>query len=112
MEETMTYTFNLLVGGAVAMMVVVRVCYPMNWLRRTLSIGVIVIFCAGILALPELLGIYRIFRWEMVLMIPLLCMVLVFFKIFTEFAEGCFKIRRWIKDKLKKKEPEEKLAEI
>ena len=45
-------------------------------------------------------------------MIPLLCMVLVFFKIFTEFAEGCFKIRRWIKDKLKKKEPEEKLAEI
>lgn len=103
MEETLTYTFNLLVGGAVAMMVVVKVCRPMNWLRRTLSISVIVIFCAGVLVAPGFLGIYSIFRWEMALMVPLLCMVIVFFKMFTDFAEGCFWARRWIKRKMKKK---------
>ncbi len=72
MEETLTYTFNLLAGGAVAMMVVVKVCRPMNWLRRALSISIIVIFCAGILVAPGFLGIYSIFRWEMALMVPLL----------------------------------------
>ncbi len=103
MEETLTYTFNLLAGGAVAMMVVVKVCRPMNWLRRALSISIIVIFCAGILVAPGFLGIYSIFRWEMALMVPLLCMVIVFFKMFTDFAEGCFWARRWIKRKMKRK---------
>ncbi|WP_251352891.1 HAD-IC family P-type ATPase [Hominisplanchenecus murintestinalis] len=103
MEETLTYTFNLLAGGAVAMMVVVKVCRPMNWLRRALSISIIVIFCAGILVAPGFLGIYSIFRWEMALMVPLLCMVVVFFKMFTDFAEGCFWARRWIKRKMKRK---------
>lgn len=103
MEETLTYTFNLLAGGAVAMMVVVKVCRPMNWLRRALSISIIVIFCAGILVAPGFLGIYSVFRWEMALMVPLLCMVIVFFKMFTDFAEGCFWARRWIKRKMKRK---------
>ena len=103
MEETLTYTFNLLAGGAVAMMVVVKVCRPMNWLRRALSISIIVIFSAGILVAPGVLGLYSVFRGEMALMVPLLCMVIVFFKMFTDFAEGCFWARRWIKRKMKRK---------
>lgn len=101
-DETMTYTFDLLVGGAVAMMVVMKVCMPMNLLRRFLSMGVIVIFTVGILSLPELFGIYQIFRWEMVLLIPLICMVLVFFRISTGVAETCFKIRPWLKERKEK----------
>lgn len=98
-DETMTYTFDLLVGGAVAMMVVMKVCMPMNLLRRLLSIGVIVIFAVGILTLPEFFGIYQIFRWEMILLIPLICMVLVFFRMSTGVAEMCFKFRLWLKRK-------------
>ena len=114
MEETMTATFNMLVGGAVSMMVVVKVCQPMNWLRGILSTAVIVIFCAGVLAVPGFLGIYSVFRWEMMLLIPLICMVLVFFRVFTGFAEKCFKARLWLKRKLeeKKEGSTEKAAEL
>jgi len=103
MEETMTATFNMLAGGAVSMMVVVKVCQPMNWLRGTLSTAVIAIFCTGVLAVPGFLGIYSIFRWEMMLLVPLVCMVLVFFRVFTGFAETCFKARQWLKRKLEEK---------
>lgn len=114
MEETMTASFNMLVGGTVSMMVVVKVCQPMNWLRRLLSTGVIVIFCAGVILVPEFLGIYRIFRWEMMLLVPLVCMVLVFFRVLTSFAEACFQVRPWIKRKLemRRKGQEEKPAEL
>ncbi len=101
MEETMTSTFNLLVGGAVSMLVVVRVCRPMNWMRRILSGGVITVFVAGILLAPGFLGICAILRWEMVLLIPLVCMVLVFFQAFTGFAETCFRVRAWILEKFR-----------
>ncbi|MGN0359418.1 MAG: HAD-IC family P-type ATPase, partial [Hominisplanchenecus sp.] len=112
MEETMTYTFNMLTGGAVAMLVVVKVCQPLNWLRRILCISVITIFCAGIILIPQLFGIYSVFRWEMVLCIPLICMVLVFFRMFTGFAEACFKIRPWIRRKLQERKHTDKPAEI
>ena len=114
MEETMTATFNMLVGGAVSMMVVVKVCQPVNWLRGILSTVVIAIFCAGVLAVPGFLGIYSVFRWEMMLLIPLVCMVLVFFRVFTGFAETCFKARLWLKRKLEEKRDgkAEKAAEL
>jgi cation-transporting ATPase E len=99
LDETMTYTFNTIVAGIVASLVVVKVCQPMNWLRRILSTAVVAIFCAGVVLAPEFLGIYSIFRWEMVLLIPLVCMVLVFFKIFTGFAEGCFQVGNRIRKK-------------
>lgn len=111
-DDTMTYTFDLLVGGMVGMMVVVKVCMPMNWLRRTLSISLIAIFSAGIVLVPGLLGIYEIFRWEMLLMIPMVCMVMVFFKIFTDFAELCFKVRPWLRKKIAKWKGEEETAEL
>lgn len=102
MNETMTYTYDLLVGGAVSMMVVFRVCKPMNTLRRVLSTAVVVIFAAGIIIAPEFLGIYQIFRWEMVLLIPLVCMVLVLTNGFFQFVHWCGRVRRWIVWKVKK----------
>lgn len=102
MNETMTYTYDLLVGGAVSMMVVFRVCKPMNTLRRVLSTAVVVIFAAGIIIAPEFLGIYQIFRWEMVLLIPLVCMVLVLTNGFFQFVHWCGRLRRWIVWKVKK----------
>lgn len=102
MNETMTSTYNLMVGGAVSMMVVFQVCHPMNTLRRILSTSVVVIFGAGVILAPELLGIYKIFRWEMVLLIPLICMVLVLTNGFFKFVHWCERVRRWIKWKVKK----------
>lgn len=101
MDDTLTNTYNMLVGGAVSMMVVLRVCTPMNVLRRVLSIGVIAIFAAGILIAPGFLGIYQIFRWEMVLLIPLVCMVLVLTNGFFGFVHWCSLMKRWVVSKFK-----------
>ena len=100
-DESLTYTFNMLVGAAVSMFVVTKVCMPMNWLRRSLTLGVIVVFVSGVLLVPGFLGISSLFRWEMFLLIPLASMVIVFNKIFSEFAEMCFKGKRWIVKKIK-----------
>lgn len=102
-DATMTSTFNLLVGGMVSMLVVFRVCKPMNRLRRVLSIGVLVVFCAGILIAPGLLGIYNIFRWEIVFVIPMICMALSLEKGFAKFVNMCYKIKANIILKLKEK---------
>lgn len=99
MNETMTSTFNLLVGGMVSMLVVFRVCKPMNMLRRVLSIGVVAIFCTGILIAPGLLGIYDVFRWEVIFVIPMICMALELERGFARFVNYCY----ILKDKISKK---------
>lgn len=96
MEETMTSTFNFLIGGAISMFVVFRVCTPMNTVRRILSISVIILFIAGIMLLPALFGIYSIFRWEVVFVIPMFCMSLVLEQIFNKLM---IKFEEW-KDRL------------
>jgi len=88
-NEVMTYTYNILIGGAVAILVVVKVCMPMNKLRLALAISMFVLFLGGIWLMPEFFGIKHIWRWEMVLMIPLLCMILIFYQRSTGFAEWC-----------------------
>lgn len=103
MDDMMTSTFNLLVGGLVSMLVVFRVCKPMNKLRRILSVGVLTIFSAGILIAPSLLGIYEIFRWEVIFVIPMICMALVLEKEFARFVNFCYKIKAWIYRKLSEK---------
>lgn len=108
-DGLMTYTFNLLVGGAVSMMVVIKVCTPMNWMRCILSLSVIIIFVGGIVLAPGLLGIYSIFRWEMILVIPMICMVLVLENLFTRMVLEGYRLRDWIVKKIKglKKKNEE-----
>ena len=55
-DPTMTYMFNLLVGGTVSFMVVIEVCRPMNWVRRTMTVILIGIFALGIILFPGFLG--------------------------------------------------------
>ena len=108
-EGTMTSSFNMLVGGAVSVMVVVRVCRPMNWMRRILTAFVIVLFMAGVVVAPEFLGIYSLFRWEMVFLIPMVCMVLVLSETFTKLVLLGYRLKDWIWGKIEilmKKETE------
>jgi len=92
-DNTLTYTYNMLVGGAVSMMVVKRVCSPMNWMRKTLTISVAVLFVLGSILLPGFFGIYSLFRWEMVFLIPMICMVLVISEVFTKLMQQAFKLK-------------------
>lgn len=105
-DEVMTSTFNLLVGGMVSMMVVYRVCMPMNWLRRSLFVTVVVLFYAGVLILPGFLGIYSMFRWEVLLAIPLSCMVIVCEGLLSRLVKECFVVKEKVTGRIKKKREE------
>lgn len=98
-DMTWTYTYNILVGAAVSMMVVIRVCTPMTWLRRALSIGVAVLFLIGIVLLPGFFGINPIFQWETILVIPFIFMVVSLTRIFSQMVLYGYKV----KDSLVKK---------
>ncbi len=99
-KEILTYTFNLLVGGTVGIMVVFRVCRPLNWLRGILCCCVIAIFSVGVILLPDFLGTTSIFCWQMVLMIPLVCMVILMYNELIRLILFCYQLRDRIHEKI------------
>lgn len=100
-DPTMTYMFNLLVGGTVSFMVVIEVCRPMNWVRRTMTVILIGIFALGIILFPGLLGIYSIFRWECVFALPMICMVLVVSRAFRQLVILAYQLKDWAAVKIR-----------
>lgn len=100
-DPTMTYMFNLLVGGTVSFMVVIEVCRPMNWVRRTMTVILIGIFALGIILFPSLLGIYSIFRWECVFALPMICMVLVVSRAFRQLVILAYQLKDWAAVKIR-----------
>ena len=100
-DSTMTYMFNLLVGGTVSFMVVIEVCRPMNWIRRTMTVILICLFALGIMLFPGLLGIYSIFRWKCIFAVPMICMVLVISKAFTQLVLLGYRLKDWAAMKIR-----------
>ena len=100
-DPTMTYMFNLLVGGTVSFMVVIEVCRPMNWVRRTMTVILIGIFALGIILFPGLLGIYSIFRWECVFALPMIGLVLVVSSAFRQLVILAYQLKDWAAVKIR-----------
>ncbi|MDO5539200.1 MAG: HAD-IC family P-type ATPase [Eubacteriales bacterium] len=73
-DSTMTATFNLFLGGVISLIVVYRVCQPMNRFHQILCTALPIIFVAGILIAPGFLGVYPLLRWQSLLIIPMVCM--------------------------------------
>lgn len=93
-DSTMTATFNLFLGGVISLIVVYRVCRPMNRFHMALCIALPIIFAAGILIAPGFLGIYPLFRWQSLLLIPMTCMAGVLDVGLTRFVYGVSGLRR------------------
>lgn len=77
-DEMMSSTYNLMLGGVISLIVVWRVCQPLNHFRRFLCIALPVIFVAGVLIAPGLLSVYPLLQWQSLLLIPMVCMTIVF----------------------------------
>lgn len=110
MNETFTYTFNMVVAGAVSLMLVVRVCQPFNISRRILSVSVCVLFALGIILVPSLFEIHEVFTWQMTLLFPLICMVLMLTKWLAGSVQLCYRIAGWFSGK--KQKTREKYIEL
>lgn len=70
-DSGMTATYNLIVAGMVSLMVLMRVCNPMNKIRSILCNTMIVIFVACVILLPDLFSINSVFSWRMIFIAPL-----------------------------------------
>lgn len=100
-DQTMTATFNLILGGMISMYVVFWVCQPMNRLHRALCVVLPVIFLAGTLIAPGFLGIYHPFRWEMLFLIPMLSMTVLLDLGLTRLMVALGKMREKAMEKIK-----------
>ncbi|MGX8703856.1 MAG: HAD-IC family P-type ATPase, partial [bacterium] len=64
-------TFNLMLGGFVALLVVADVCWPLNDYRKFVLITSVVVFVAGMIFLPGFYDMHSLFMWWSILLIPL-----------------------------------------
>lgn len=87
--------YHLVLGGAVSLIVVYRVCMPMTRYHKVLCVGLTVIFAAGIMIAPGFLGIHRPDCWQSLFLIPMICMVCV-------LNQGLTHIFEWMDGKMKK----------
>ena len=101
-DEMMSSTYNLVLGGFVSMIVVYRVCQPMNHFHRLLCTVLPVVFIAGVLIAPGFLGVYPLLRWQSLLLIPMTCMAIMLDIGFTKAIYWCYDIINKIKQKFKK----------
>lgn len=73
-DAMLTSTYNLMLGGVISMIVVYWVCQPMTKFHTLLCVALPAVFIAGALIAPGFLGIYPLFRWQSLLLIPMVCM--------------------------------------
>lgn len=70
-DSSMTATYNLIVAGMVSLMVLMRVCNPMNKIRGILCNAMNIIFVICVIFLPGLLSISSVFSWRMIFIVPI-----------------------------------------
>ncbi len=72
-------TFNLMLGGLVALLVVAEVCHPLKGSKyRTFIVYLCVgTFLAAVLLLPNFYDMHSIFMWWSLLLIPLMILVMM-----------------------------------
>ena len=72
-------TFNLMLGGLVALLVVAEVCHPLKGYRYRQFIVYlcIAIFLGAVLLLPSFYDMHSIFMWWSLLLIPLMLLVMM-----------------------------------
>ena len=72
-------TFNLMLGGLVALLVVAEVCHPLkeNKYRQFIVYLCVGLFLGAILLLPNFYDVHSIFMWWSLLLIPLMVLVMM-----------------------------------
>ncbi len=100
-DEMMTATYNLLLGGFISMIVVYRVCQPMNRFHRLLCVAMPAIFMAGVLIAPGFLSIYPLFRWQSLLLLPMFSFAATLDIGFTRLVNWGYEMKTWIQKKMK-----------
>ena len=99
-DAVMTSTYNLMLGGMISLIVVWRVCQPLNRFRGALCVALPIIFVAGTLIAPGILSIYPLIQWQSLLLIPMACMTGVLDDGFTKVVYLIYDLKsKWMTKK-------------
>ena len=81
-------TFNLMLGGLVALLVVAEVCHPLkgHQYRQFIVYLCIAIFLGAVLLLPSFYDMHSIFMWWSLLLIPLMLLVMMMIYWYSRFT--------------------------
>jgi cation-transporting ATPase E len=93
-SSDMTATYNLIVAGMVSLMVLLKVCSPMNKIRGVLCYAMTFIFAACVIFLPDLFSINRVFCWRMVFIVPIIMITYYSMKVLSAIVH--FLLRKHI----------------
>lgn len=95
-DPLITSTFNLLIGGAISIATVFRVCLPFNWNRIVIFLLVLTCFVCGVLLAPGFLGIRSLYTMPQVwYAAPMLAACLLFLFASSKLVDWLLK-KDWI----------------
>lgn len=95
-DHMVTSTFNLLVGGAISIATVFRVCLPFNWNRVAIFSLVLAVFTCGVLVVPSFLGILNLYTFKQLwYAVPMLAACLLFLFLSGKFVAWLLK-QKWM----------------
>lgn len=89
-------TYNLLVAGCISLMVLMKVCSPLNLKRKILCIAMIVLFCGGVLFLGGFFSVTSVFQWRMLFVVPVIAITYPLMNYLMMFMKWCMLRRRRI----------------
>ena len=92
----MVSTYNLLVAGCISLMVLMKVCSPLNLKRKILCIAMIVLFCGGVLFLGGFFSVTSVFQWRMLFVVPVIAITYPLMNYLMMFMKWCMLRRRRI----------------
>ncbi len=71
MDLKLVSTYQFLVAGFISFLVVFIVCMPLNRLRAYIATMITILFYLILLIMPDFFGIYSLFNWSMIWLIPI-----------------------------------------
>ncbi len=101
-DAQITSTFNLVLGGCVSLIVVYRVCQPLNRFHKFLCAALPVVFVLGILIAPGFLDVHSLMRKESLFLIPMVSFVVTLNIGFTRMMASLEEIWKKVREKKKR----------
>ncbi len=93
-DSTITATYNLMIAELVSLMVLLRVCTPLNKMRRILCIAQTIAFAVCVIFWPGFFSIGGVFTWRMIFLFPMAIIIYFCMEGLSNLIR--FVLHRWV----------------
>lgn len=86
-DDAIFATFNVALGGLVALLVVASVCWPLVPYRKFVFTASVAVFAAAVILLPKFYDMHSLWMWWSLLLIPLAVLIMMLIYWFSKFVD-------------------------